>query len=137
MNETENTIVVGQEWIFVRSGYSNWHSPSYGEVKKVAKIHKNGNFTLEGSAQQYKPVGWIKDTAYPTGESSYVRTRICLHNDAMKQRIAAGKIRREHERRVQNVATLLAKKLQHAENVTAEQLAALEAVFPAEVEVTV
>jgi hypothetical protein len=73
---------------------------SYGdrvrfEIKKVAKVLKNGNFRLEGSPQQYRAncSTWSSGavwTARPTGPSSYQQvSRIELLTDKLREEAAA------------------------------------------------
>jgi len=48
---TQSPFVVGAEVVVVSGTWGRHLSPK----RKVAKVHKNGNFLLEGSDRQYRP----------------------------------------------------------------------------------
>lgn len=71
MTDTNNPFQPGAEVAFVN--YPRWGGKITMRRGKVAKVYKSGNFTLEGSTQQYKPCnsagfGW---RAYATGKGSW------------------------------------------------------------------
>ena len=55
----------------------------YGAVRKIGKVHKNGNFVLEGESQQWRP---LSDYAVKTSDRGFYSssTRIVLMTDEAK-----------------------------------------------------
>ncbi len=71
----------GAEVIFRSSGWGH----RFGRVAKIEKVYKNGNFTIEGNAQQYRPV---HDYAYETGGRGYHRDSLYPLTDEIKRDVA-------------------------------------------------
>jgi hypothetical protein len=82
--------VVGAE--LIERFYSSW-SPTltYGAVKKIDKVYKNGNFIVEGSAQQWAPVNSHASRTGRDGYYSSTRTNLVPLTDAVRADIAQAK----------------------------------------------
>jgi hypothetical protein len=91
------------------------HRPTYSdrvsiEVKKVAKVLKNGNFQLEGSPQQYRAscITWSSGaewTAHATGSSFYRQDlHIELLTDKLREESAASTRREKFRKLVEKLS---------------------------------
>lgn len=70
--------------------------PDYSEAF-VEKVYKNGNFTLRGSPQQWKP--WGRDgSAHETG-NHFSSRRLIIWNESTDAEISAAIAKRARERR--------------------------------------
>lgn len=59
---------------------------AFGKIHTIAKVHKNGNFTVNGSTQQFKP--WNDGSALQTGDSWVGRKTLRYVDDATFAKIA-------------------------------------------------
>ncbi len=57
----------------------------FGRVAKIEKVYKNGNFTIEGNAQQYRP---NREYANETGGRGYHRDSLYPLTDEIKREVA-------------------------------------------------
>jgi hypothetical protein len=127
----ESKFTVGAEVVEVTSGFSR---NRYGRITKIAKVYKNGNFTLEcdqdksyGRPSQYRP-DYSGKSADMCGQSSLIhRSWVVLYDEETKEKIDAE--RREQARLAR------AAKLQQQFNtanfrrLTPHQLTELERLF--------
>lgn len=91
---SESPFVAGLEVVVIRN-YRFGAGLTYTRGR-IAKVHKGGNFRLEGSEQQYRPrlsgfgtgTGW---SAYLTGDQKYAAwwVSIDIMTPAFEQKIAA------------------------------------------------
>lgn len=129
----ESPFKVGTEVYKVRR--SNWAETGIYQSATVAKVYKNGNFTLEGSNQQWKPSQTYHDGgrswgAYPTGDTTFNRTRVIPVNEETLAR----RQREETEARRLNAAQDLLNRMNHAHAIvrnrfTTEDIAAMTAIL--------
>ena len=91
----------GQRMVMRRSGFGR---STYGEVRMITKVYKNGNFILEGSTQQWRPWGtsasktgqadrWSRDSCVPYTDE--IREEVLRHQAIDRAKAA---IRLEAER---------------------------------------
>lgn len=66
VREIPDWVRVGAELVERTSGY---YGERYGKRAKIAKVHANGNFKVEGSDQQWRP--FSGGQASQTGQSGY------------------------------------------------------------------
>ena len=112
-------VVIGAEVMEVSRGMG---SPIFGRPRKIGKVHKNGNFTLEGSPQQYSP---RVDYAYKTGAlGHYSRAYYYPVNDALRAEMAQG----EKVRAAKEVIRAEIKRLEEAARYDESALAAASAL---------
>ena len=120
---SESPFIAGVR-VAVRQGdYEKWHE------KFIDKVHKNGNFTLRGDKQQWKPnssswSGAVTWAAFQTGDTRWNRARVEVWSEktdednrgvARKQRYIA--LRKRFER-------------VHESELTDSMLDAIEAALP-------
>lgn len=65
------------------------------QARTIAKVYKNGNFVLEGAAQQYKPYRWYNEWRASSTANSGYSADIELWTDKLRAEVAAEKIRTE------------------------------------------
>lgn len=97
-----------------------WHRNGRVEIKRIAKYHKNGNFVVEGSSQQWRPS--TGNYAIRTGSSFYRSSCRLLTPEVRAQ--AEKSMRMYQWRRAVDVIEKI-----KAETVTDEMLAAIKVVL--------
>ena len=113
---SEDWVKVGTEMVVV----DRMLTGGYGAIRKIAKVHKNGNFTLEGSPQQYRP------SSIMTGNSTggiWSMTTVKVVTDDMRAKITEGYRYGEAYRKVYNA---LDKHLRLMHTYNREQLERLD-----------
>lgn len=71
MTTTIDWVKAGQTVVMRHSGFGG----QYGQTHKIDKVYKNGNFTLEGSKDQWRP--WAGG-AMRTGDTSRFHRQSCV-----------------------------------------------------------
>lgn len=66
------------------------HGTNDYNIKTVSKVHKNGNFSIEGSPQQYRPHG---DSANATGDSGWRQRSVWIATEEIIARFEAAILR--------------------------------------------
>jgi hypothetical protein len=114
----------------------------YYSKRVVEKVYKNGNFTLQGDRQQYRPSCWAshrreEDGSYkniwraePTGESRTYRVysvSVRPWDEELEEELN----HRDAERALKGRADAVRHRVYHTRVFTPEQLEALERLFPA------
>lgn len=85
MREVPEWVKPGVEMIERHNG---WSGVSYGSRFRIAKVHANGNFKVEGSDQQWRP--WGDGEAWRTG-SDYRGSALVRVTEALESEIAHSK----------------------------------------------
>lgn len=100
------------------------YGTSHYDIKAVSKVHKNGNFSIEGSPQQYRPHG---DSAKATGDTGWRQRSVFL---ATEENIARfdGAILRD---RLMVRADIVKAQIEHIHRAhfSIEDIEALEAII--------
>ncbi len=91
----------------------------------VDRVHKNGNFTLRGSSQQWRP---YQNTARPTGDSSWMRPRLQIWDETNNARIRSAIAAQNRLDRIRIIRARLDNT--KSDEITDEQLTAIEAALP-------
>jgi len=130
MNKTDHPFQPGVEVALRTVTHDPWSIWETG--KKVAKVHANGNFTLEGSSQQWRPFGRFdgKYSANKTGQRDlYSRQSLYLLSE-VKRDIAKDRAQLMRHRRFYSIRDRI-DKMRYTE-VTDAMLDAIEAALPPE-----
>lgn len=103
-----------------------WHAPHSFTRGRVAKVHKNGNFTLEGSPRQWRPYApstyepfWRAGARGPNGGVLWI------FDDTTKSRISEQNLRAKRYKRYSDVRYIIEHE-PFSELVTDEVLEKLE-----------
>lgn len=92
------------EWVkpgavVVMTSTGGW-SVRYGEERRIEKVFKNGNFTLEGSKDQYSPES--RGVAYRAGSGRYRSDHCELLTEEVKANIAVARELRDARIEIRN-----------------------------------